>query len=49
MADLTVKGGVMVTGTGRQRADLGIRDGAVETVRPDLADVGPPSTLPAVG
>ena len=47
MADVTVKGGVVVTGTGRQRADLGIRGGAIETVRPDLAAVG--TTIDASG
>src|SRR3990172_13421934 len=47
MADVTVKGGVVVTGTGRQRADLGIRGGGIETVRPDLAAVG--TTIDASG
>jgi allantoinase len=40
MTDVTVKGGVVVTGTGRLRADLGIRNGVIEAIEPDLAVVG---------
>src|SRR3970040_1492157 len=47
MADVTVKGGVVVTGMGRQRGARGIRNGPIETVRPDLAAVG--TTIDASG
>ena len=40
MADITVKGGTVVTGAGRQHADLAIRGGAIEVMGPDLPIVG---------
>lgn len=40
MADVTVKGGIVVTGAGRHQADLGIRDGSIVAIEPDLPAVG---------
>jgi len=40
MTNVTVKGGTVVTGRGRQRIDLGIRDGSIAAMEPDLAVVG---------
>ena len=47
MADVTVKGGTVVTGAGRQRADVGISNGRIVTVAPDLPAVG--TTIDASG
>ena len=40
MTDATVKGGTVVTGRGRQRIDLGIRNGSIAHMEPDLPAVG---------
>ena len=40
MADMTVKGGMVVTGAGRQLADLGVRNGRIEAIGPDLTVTG---------
>lgn len=40
MAEVTVKGGIVVSPGGRRRIDVGIRDGMVEAVGSDLPPVG---------
>ncbi|MDH3261310.1 MAG: dihydroorotase family protein [Acidimicrobiia bacterium] len=40
MADVTVKGGTVVTGAGRQRLDLGIHDGSIVAGELDLPAAG---------
>ena len=40
MADGTLKGGTVVTGAGRRRLDLAIRDGSIVAAEPDLPVVG---------
>ncbi|MHC4550698.1 MAG: dihydroorotase [Planctomycetota bacterium] len=37
---LLIRGGTLVTGTGRQRADLVVRDGRIEHIGPDLSAEG---------
>lgn len=40
MADGTIKGGVVVTGAGRKLVDVGVRNGVVTAIGPDLPVVG---------
>jgi len=47
--DLILSGGVVVTGEGMRKADVGVRDGTVAAVEPDLAGDGAGETIDVSG